>query len=84
MAPGIGTDPIVLPVALMLPDVTQYWQAWFVSGPFPPLELFFNLWPLPLTLLGFSFLFGAVVLMRIRAELARTKAEARLRRRAGE
>ena len=41
------------------------------------------LWPLPLTLLGFSFLFGAVVLMRMRADLARSKAEARLRRRAG-
>ena len=42
------------------------------------------LWPLPLTLLGFSLLFGAVVLMRMRAELARAKTEARLRRRAGE
>jgi heme exporter protein C len=42
------------------------------------------LWPLPLTLFGFSFLFGAVVLMGMRAELARTKAEARLRRRVGE
>jgi len=38
------------------------------------------LWPLPLTLIGFSFLFGAAVLMRMRAELARAKAEARLRR----
>ena len=36
------------------------------------------------TLLGFSFLFGAVVLMRMRAELARAKAEARLRRRLSE
>jgi heme exporter protein C len=42
------------------------------------------LWPLPLTVCGFSFLFGAVVLMRMRAELARSKVEARLRRRAGE
>ena len=42
------------------------------------------LWPLPLTLLGFSLLFGAVVLMRMRAELARAKAEARLRRRLSE
>src|SRR5437868_15536205 len=42
------------------------------------------LWPLPLTLGGFSLVFGAVVLMRMRAELARSKAEARLRRRAGE
>jgi heme exporter protein C len=41
------------------------------------------LWPLPLTMLGFTLLFGAIVLMRMRAELARTKAEARLRRRAG-
>lgn len=38
------------------------------------------LWPLPLTALGFSFLFGAFVLMRMRAELARIKVEARMRR----
>ena len=42
------------------------------------------LWPLPLTMLGFSALFAAVVLMRMRAELARTKVEARLRRSGGE
>jgi heme exporter protein C len=42
------------------------------------------LWPLPLTLLGFTFLFGAAVLMRIRAELAEAKVEARLRRSAAE
>ena len=40
------------------------------------------LWPLPLTLFGFSFLFGAVVLMRMRFELAEAKVEARLRRNA--
>ena len=38
------------------------------------------LWPLPLTMIGFSCLFGAAVLMRIRAELAETKVEARMRR----
>jgi heme exporter protein C len=38
------------------------------------------LWPLPLTLLGFTALFGAAVLMRMRAELAETRVEARLRR----
>jgi heme exporter protein C len=38
------------------------------------------LWPLPLTVVGFSFLFGAIVLMRMRAELATTRVEARLRR----
>jgi len=38
------------------------------------------LWPLPLTMIGFTCLFGAAVLMRIRAELADTKVEARLRR----
>ena len=38
------------------------------------------LWPLPLTLLGFSALFGAAVLMRMRALLAEAKTEARLRR----
>ena len=42
------------------------------------------LWPLPLTLFGFSFLLGAAVLMRMRAELALAKAEARLRRAAAE
>ena len=42
------------------------------------------LWPLPLTVLGFSALFAAVVLMRMRADLARTKIEARLRRAAAE
>ena len=38
------------------------------------------LWPLGLTVLGFSFLFGAIVLMRMRAILAEAKVEARLRR----
>jgi heme exporter protein C len=38
------------------------------------------LWPLLASALGFSLLFGAVVLMRMRADLARQKVEARLRR----
>jgi heme exporter protein C len=38
------------------------------------------LWPLGLTVLGFSFLFGAIVLMRMRAILAESKVEARMRR----
>ncbi len=38
------------------------------------------LWPLPIMILGFSCLFGAIVLMRMRAALARARAEARLRR----
>lgn len=38
------------------------------------------LWPLGFTLAGFSLLFVAIVLMRMRAELARIKVEARLRR----
>ena len=38
------------------------------------------LWPLPLTMVGFTCLFGAATLMRIRAELAQTKVEARMRR----
>jgi heme exporter protein C len=42
------------------------------------------LWPLPLTMLGFSAIFAAVALMRMRAELARQKMEARLRRSAAE
>jgi heme exporter protein C len=38
------------------------------------------LWPLPLTMIGFTCLFGAAVLMRMRAELAEAKVEARMRR----
>ena len=38
------------------------------------------LWPLPLTLIGFTLLFAGIVLMRMRAELARNRGEARLRR----
>lgn len=38
------------------------------------------LWPLGFTTLGFSLLFGAVVLMRMRAILGRAKREARLER----
>jgi heme exporter protein C len=38
------------------------------------------LWPLLISTVGFSLLFGAVVLMRMRAMLARQKVEARLRR----
>ena len=38
------------------------------------------LWPLGLTLLGFSLLFGAIVLMRMRALIATAKLEARMRR----
>ncbi len=38
------------------------------------------LWPLLVSALGFSLLFGAIVLMRMRAELARNKVEARLKR----
>ena len=38
------------------------------------------LWPLPLTLSGFTLLFTAAILMRMRAELADQKVEARLRR----
>jgi len=40
------------------------------------------LWPLPFTLVGFTLLFTAIVLMRMRALLATAKAEARLRRKA--
>lgn len=40
------------------------------------------LWPLLIASLGFSLLFGAVVLMRMRALLAEMQAEARLRRKA--
>ena len=38
------------------------------------------LWPLPFTLGGFTLFFASVVLMRMRAELARARAEARMRR----
>jgi len=38
------------------------------------------LWPLPIMLAGFTFLFAALVLMRMRTLLATAKAEARMRR----
>jgi heme exporter protein C len=38
------------------------------------------LWPLPLTMIGFTCLFAAATLMRMRAELAEAKVEARMRR----
>jgi heme exporter protein C len=38
------------------------------------------LWPLGLTTLGFSLLFGAIVLVRMRTILAHTKLEARMKR----
>jgi heme exporter protein C len=38
------------------------------------------LWPLWLTLIGFTLFFGAIVLMRMRTMLALAKAEARMRR----
>jgi heme exporter protein C len=42
------------------------------------------LWPLPLTMIGFTAIFAAVTLMRMRTELARQKLEARLRRSAAQ
>jgi heme exporter protein C len=42
------------------------------------------LWPLLISAIGFSLLFGAIVLMRMRAELARNKVEARMKRMAAE
>jgi heme exporter protein C len=42
------------------------------------------LWPLLAATLGFTLLFAAVILMRMRALLAEAQAEARLRRRARE
>ena len=42
------------------------------------------LWPLPLTMIGFTAIFAAVALMLMRADLARLKLEARLRRSAAE
>ena len=42
------------------------------------------LWPLPLTMIGFTSLFSAVALMRMRTDLALNKRDARLRRKGGE
>ena len=42
------------------------------------------LWPLFVNVLGFSLLFGAIVLMRMRGILSETKVEARLKRMAAE
>lgn len=38
------------------------------------------LWPLPVALLGFTLLFAAIVVMRMRASLAQARVDARLRR----
>lgn len=40
------------------------------------------LWPLPIALIGFSLLFTAIVVMRMRASIAETRVDARLRRQA--
>ena len=42
------------------------------------------LWPLPLTMVGFTALFASIALMRMRADLARTRVEMRLKRRSAE
>jgi heme exporter protein C len=42
------------------------------------------LWPLGFTVLGFTFLFAGIVLMRMRALLAQAKVEARMRRMAAQ
>jgi heme exporter protein C len=42
------------------------------------------LWPLFYTIAGFTLIFGAIVLMRMRALLAAAKAEARMRRKAAQ
>lgn len=42
------------------------------------------LWPLGFTVLGFSLLFGAIVLMRMRAQIAENRVSARLKRLADE
>lgn len=41
------------------------------------------LWPLPLTAVGYTLIFAAIVLMRMRTMLAEARIEARLRRMAG-
>ena len=52
-----------------------------ISGSSISIEI---LWPLLVSAVGFTCLFGAAVLMRMRAELAEAKVEARLRRAAAE
>lgn len=42
------------------------------------------LWPLGLTVIGFSLIFGAIVVMRMRANIAEAKRELRLRRMAAQ
>ena len=42
------------------------------------------LWPLPIAMLGFTLLFAAIVLMRMRASLAEARIEARLKRMAAQ
>lgn len=71
--------------------VIHYSVIWFYSVHQPPSISMGNssmapefLWPLLVATLGFTLLFAAIVLMRMRALLAQTQAEARLRRRARE
>lgn len=71
--------------------VIHYSVIWWYSIHQPPSISMGNsamapefLWPLMIATLGFSCLFGAVVLMRMRALVATVQAEARMRRRAME
>lgn len=69
--------------------VIHYSVIWWNSQHQPPSITMGNsamapsfLWPLLVATLGFSLIFGALVLMRMRAMLANAQAEARLRRKA--
>ena len=85
---GDGRIPALFGIAgtALLPVIRYSVQWWRTLHQGPSITLGKStiddaiLWPLGFTLAGFSLLFAAIVLMRMRAELARTKVEARMRR----
>ena len=85
---GDGRIPALFGIAgtALLPVIRYSVVWWHTLHQAPSITLTSNsidwsiLWPLWLTLSGFSLWFGAIVLMRMRAFLASAKLEARLRR----
>lgn len=85
---GDGRVPAVFGVAgtVLLPIIRYSVVWWNTLHQGPSIGLTSStidraiLWPLPLTLLGFTLLFASIVLMRMRTMLARARTEARMRR----
>ena len=87
---GDGRIPALFGIAgtALLPVIRYSVLWWYTLHQGPSITLTKStidpsiLWPLGFTAGGASLLFGGIVLMRMRADLARIKAEARMRRRA--